>query len=144
MQAKSAIFCIGSPFGADRIGRWIAARLAAGELVDTRCVHIEYLDRPGAGLLERLRPWSRVILIDALRGGGEPGRVRLIEPQELDRDAGLSSHGLGVAEALALGQALGELPERLYLLGIAVAEDTRELDEAACARLQECLVGLLR
>jgi hypothetical protein len=43
--------------------------------------------------------------------------------RELDDSTGLlSSHGFGVAEALALGRALEELPPRVFIYGIETGQ----------------------
>lgn len=115
---------IGSPFGEDSLG-WQAIdgliglglpeRLASHEVV------LEKADRPGVLLLEHMRGMDAVFLIDALVGGGEPGRLHCLGLDELAQEERLlSGHGLGVAEALALGEALGDLPGQVLVLGIEV------------------------
>ena len=62
------------------------------------------------------------ILIDALIGGDEPGRVHPLTVEEIAQSGlTLSGHDLGVAEALALGDALGDLPEMVLILGVEVS-----------------------
>ncbi len=76
-------------------------------------------DRPGPGLLERLGGCDAAVLLDAMHAGGEAGAVRQVERRELaTADRLFSGHALGVAEALALGERLGLLPQRLYIVGI--------------------------
>jgi hydrogenase maturation protease len=113
---------IGSPFGGDRLG-WEAIdgliELGLTGQFPGHLLVLEKSDRPGTLLLERMGGFDSVILIDALTGGDEPGRVRCLSLDEFDRQASLlSGHGLGVAEALALGEVLGGLPPRLLLLAI--------------------------
>lgn len=133
MTDSVTIICTGSPFGADHIGYKIAERLKRDGLTDVcpACsIEIEYLDRPGTRLLGYLRRAEKVILIDAMKAGDVPGTVRRIEPNELEQAQPLSGHGIGVAEALALGDALGELPGKLVILGAEVGEgDEPSLDE---------------
>lgn len=120
MNPPIRVLGIGSPFGADRAG-WIAIdRLeAAGLPARFPEVHFERLDRPGAALLSHLAGARGVVLIDAL-AGGEPGRSRELTLPELAHHCGASSHGFGVADALALAEALGEGPAQLRLFGIEV------------------------
>lgn len=114
------ILGIGSPAGDDQAG-WLVvdALLAAGAAGEG--VGIDKLDRPGAGLIPLLEGVSWVILVDAMQNGGPPGSIR-----HFDRDSwpgyggGLSSHGFGVLDALALARELGSLPPRLDLYGIEI------------------------
>jgi hydrogenase maturation protease len=57
-------------------------------------------------LLGLLEGAGRVVLVDAARGGA-PGAVERLPPDLLRPAAARSTHGLGVAEALALAAALG-------------------------------------
>lgn len=112
---------IGSPFGDDRLG-WLAVeRLKATE--PTRSgwsLEFDTLDRPGPGLLERMAGAEAVVLVDAVRhSGAEPGAVFAIDRDQLARYGDrCSSHSLGVAEVLALGEKLDALPPRLAIVGI--------------------------
>ena len=94
------------------------ARLAAGTLV------LEKLDRPGMALLDHLRGHAHVILIDAVLSAEHcPGTWLALPREELALLAfPASSHGIGVAEALAMGETLGMLPEKLEIWGIVVPE----------------------
>ena len=88
-------------------------------------VIIEKLDRPGANLISLLENTSWVILIDAMQGSGQPGRIqRLSENDWPTYSQGFSSHGLGVLNALSLARALDSLPPRLDLYGIEIGSAT--------------------
>lgn len=66
-----------------------------------------------------------VLLIDATRGGGEPGAVTVWEPsvQPMGRGrVGTSSHGFGADAAIELASALAPLPDRVVVVGIEGAE----------------------
>ncbi|EGV50125.1 hydrogenase maturation protease [Candidatus Endoriftia persephone] len=123
------VIAVGSPFGADRVA-WHAAEWLGAELPD---VEVVCLDRPGSALI----PWleESVVLLDALRAEGQPGQIRRLDLAELADPGQINAvHGFGVAQALALAQALGELPQRLLLLGIVIDAATPsppELDGAA-------------
>lgn len=120
------IIGVGSPIGDDRIG-WQAidalAELGLAATYPAGLVTLKKLDRPGPGLLEHMRGADLAIIIDALVCAEEPGSVVALRPDEIARQEGLlSGHGLGVAETMALGQVLGDLPDRLLLLGIAIEQ----------------------
>ncbi|MEW6612442.1 MAG: hydrogenase maturation protease [Pseudomonadota bacterium] len=112
---------IGSPWGDDRIG-WLAAE-ALRPMVTDAAVEIRVLDRPGATLVAHLGDAEAVLLLDAVQGGGTPGRLHRVAGPAIAAcaRAPLATHGFGVAEALALAAALGHLPRRLCLLGVEIA-----------------------
>ncbi len=61
------------------------------------------------------------VIVDAAAPGPAPGTIRRIEgcgaPVVPDLSA-CSSHGLGLAEAMALGKVLGRLPRRLVIYAV--------------------------
>ena len=120
-MSRVRIFGIGSPSGDDQAG-WLAvdALLAQGAQRDEGVV-IEKLDRPGATLVALLQNVEQAILIDAMQCGGEPGSIKRFDQQDWPSySKGLSSHGLGVLDALLLARELGSLPLRLELYGIEI------------------------
>ncbi|MBA1444721.1 MAG: hypothetical protein M3H12_18085 [Chromatiales bacterium] len=68
---------IGSPLGADQLG-WLA--LEALEEAAIPDLELIRLDRPGSGLLRYFEDVERVLLIDAVVAGSEPGEVKLLNP----------------------------------------------------------------
>ncbi len=75
----------------------------------------------GAGaLLEAWRGAQRVVLVDAA-SGGEPGEVRRFEAHRERLPSSLlhaSTHSWGVAEAVEMARALGELPPSVVVYAI--------------------------
>jgi hydrogenase maturation protease len=74
-------------------------------------------------LLALLPAGHRVVVVDAVAGGGPPGTVMQLDPAALGTGpTPLSSHGLGVAEAIALARTLygDEAVTRLAIVGIAI------------------------
>ncbi len=84
-----------------------------------------------AAPLDLLGRWdgaALAVVVDALRGG-EPGTVHVVElvtapsrPPPGVRAPGVSSHGLGVVEAVRLAHVLGTAPRRVVLVGVAGAD----------------------
>ena len=76
---------------------------------------VEVMDGGTAGyaLIDRFGGFDRLVIIDAVRGGGPPGRIYRLGTEDLaGRDyAGLSGHQIGLPEVFALAERLGELPE---------------------------------
>ena len=105
--------------GDDAAGLLVARGLAAENLP-----HVNIVESPGTAgeVQEALKDAGGVIVVDAVSSGGPPGAIYRFDahkgqvPVELSRSP--SSHGWGVAEALALGRVLGELPAYLIIYGI--------------------------
>ena len=137
-----------------------AGLAAAQRLGEAANVPVTLLDAIGDGtaLLEVWREADTVIVLDAMWSGAPPGTVRRLIGAEdtpataaamlsAGRRTGGSTHGLGVAEAMALGEALGRLPRRLVVIGIEGArfdtggplspEVERALDRAVGLGLEE-------
>jgi hydrogenase maturation protease len=111
----------GSPSGDDQAGWLVVDALLAGGVQPGEGLAIEKLDRPGATLIPHLENASWVILIDAMQGGGPPGCIRHFDQNDWSGyGGGLSSHGFGVLDALALARELGSLPPRLDVYGIEI------------------------
>ncbi len=73
----------------------------------------------GYALLDIIQEYEKVIIIDAVLGGREPGTIyRLTADDILTKpDLKLSGHQIDLSEVIALAKKLGELPE-LLLLGV--------------------------
>ena len=125
-MSPTRILGIGSPFGDDQAGWRVVEALerrregngfAAGKVSLIPC------DRPGAGLLASLRGARLAILVDAVQSGAAPGTIHRLEPLNLADGAKLlSSHGFGPASALALAEALSELPDEVIVYGLEIGE----------------------
>lgn len=130
---------VGSPFSDDTLGWELLDALSDQPLcVDgIKPVFIK-ADRPGAGILQKMQGYDTVVLIDALEKAVVPGMPVLLEPHHLLASTQpRSSHALGVAEALALGERLGMLPARLFILAMPMgAKVTPQAVEAAVAQLK--------
>jgi hydrogenase maturation protease len=72
-------------------------------------------------MLDLWEGFDRVVVVDAMQSGAEPGTVRTIDvgderlPPELSR---ASSHLLGVADAIELARSLDRLPPSLTIYAI--------------------------
>jgi hydrogenase maturation protease len=148
---------VGNPYRRDD-GAGLAAAARVGEAAG---VPVRLVDARGDGtvLLDIWQATDTVVLIDAMRSGAAAGTVRRLEA---GTDAGAadgagmlsagqalggSTHGLGVAEAVALARTLGRLPRRLIIIGVEGArfdagvelspEVERALDEAVRLGMEE-------
>ncbi len=73
-------------------------------------------------LLEAWQGADRVLLADAVQGGGRPGQIYRFpvheKPLPTELFPATSSHAWGVAQAAALGRVLNQLPAYLVVYGI--------------------------
>ncbi len=117
---KTAIIGVGSPFGDDAIAYHVIECLKEESLP---AIDLHYYDRPGWHLLECMKPFNTVHLVDAIVSGSTPGtlhRYEDIHAFQLHQNL-LSSHSFGLAETLLLGEVLGELPAKLIIHGIEIS-----------------------
>jgi len=64
---------------------------------------------------------DRAVVVDATRGSSPPGVITVLDIAAGSfppRFSSSSSHGLGLADAVALGKALGRLPRHLVVVGV--------------------------
>jgi hydrogenase maturation protease len=116
-DAPVRVIGIGNPDRGDDaagliVARDLAARLAAGSQVMA-------LAGDQTQLLEAWRGAPAVIVVDAMKAGLARGSLHVLDARvPLLGDVTVSNHGIGLATAIELGRALGNLPERLVILGI--------------------------
>jgi hydrogenase maturation protease len=75
----------------------------------------------GAALVAAWETASRVIIVDAVSSGGEPGVIHRLEVDDQPLPAhfsGKSTHAFGLAEAIELARQLDRLPTQLLIIGI--------------------------
>ena len=105
--------------GDDAVGLLVARRLREDPLLQAEIVECR---GTVTAVREAWKDSAGVIVVDAVVSGSRPGAIHRFNalgagvPAELSRSP--SSHGWGVAEALALGQVLHELPPWLIIYGI--------------------------
>jgi hydrogenase maturation protease len=85
--------------------------------------HVEILEMSseGAALIEAWQGRERVILIDAVHSGAEPGTIFRFEAHHQPIPTKFfhcSTHAFSVAEAIELARSLGQLPKSLIVYGI--------------------------
>jgi hydrogenase maturation protease len=113
------IIGLGNPDrGDDGAGRAVAARLRARVPGGMRVIECA---GEATDLLARLGEADEAILVDAAMSGAAPGTVGRFEVHEAPLPAarfGMSTHGFGLAEAIELARALGQLPRRCVVYAI--------------------------
>jgi hydrogenase maturation protease len=106
----------------DGIGPAILARLPGQAAAS---VHLVLSDGDPARMIEAWAGASLAVVIDAVQADPPaPGRLHRIvldqaDPPEVRQ---VSSHGLGLGEAIGLARALGRMPDRLVVHAVEAAE----------------------
>jgi len=134
--ARAVIVGIGQlAAGDDAIGLRVAHVLASRGFDARACADASVV-------LSLLETGRRVVVVDAVVGGGPPGTVLRLEPGELsDGPAPLSSHGIGLAEAIDLARTLygDHRAAAVAIVGIAIDRPRHavvELSPAVAAAIE--------
>jgi hydrogenase maturation protease len=127
MFLSTKIIGCGNPLaGDDGIGVYVISKLKTLKLPEEITL-LEGGTDP-LNLLDMLRGTERVILVDAVKGAGEPGQVFFLNLDQIDLDShtGLSLHQFNLAQVLHLGFTLipEEMPRELMVIGVEVLETT--------------------
>lgn len=134
--------------GDDGFGVAVLRRLEQEELGPR--VELHEIGTGGVRLAQQLLDgYDMLIVIDAMRRGGAPGHVAVLEVETVTPPTEIDMHLALPERALALAQALGALPRRVFLVGcepLEVEELTTELTprvrqavEIAVARVKQLL-----
>ena len=114
------IFAVGNSFfGDDGVGSVVLNRIGEENLfpgAETWDAHTDALS-----LIDRFVPGELNVVIDAAEMGLQPGQVVGFGPDEVKmkiRSDHLSMHGFGLAEAFALAEQLGTMPEQMLIIGV--------------------------
>jgi hydrogenase maturation protease len=76
------------------------------------------------GALDRAEGADKLIIIDAARGGGEPGTIYRFAPDEVSGEPKLltSLHDLGLLDSLRMMESVGNPPRETVIIGVEPAE----------------------
>lgn len=121
MNNVIGVIGVGSSFGADNIAQYVI------ELLQKKYhIQCDYYDRPGLYLLDYMKDFNCLHLIDAIVSDKPVGTLHRYEDIKdlCADDILLSSHGVGIAEVLSLGSILNCLPEKIIIHGIEIDNDT--------------------
>jgi hydrogenase maturation protease len=119
VTADVLIIGVGNGYGGDDAVGLALARALRGEPLPG----VTIIERGGDGatLLDAWRGQRAVIVLDAVAAGEPPGTVLRLDSRREPIPARVfshSTHAFGVAEAVELGRALGELPDELIIYGV--------------------------
>lgn len=120
--APILVLALGNPLlSDDGVGPAILEQFAHSS--DRWSSEVEFVDggTQGLALLGHLAGRRAVIIVDALQTGSPPGtvhRLTLNDFREISPGRATSGHEGNAGELLAAAQLLGELPDRLFVVGI--------------------------
>ena len=116
-----------------------------------RCVEVVDGATRAMELVDIIRGRDKVIIVDALAAGTEPGAVFKFGPEQLaeTKKMSVSVHDIGVHEAIFLLSLTGELPEDITIYGIQpgsleLGEGLTEPVASAAAKVIEFILEDLR
>ena len=128
MEKKTIILGIGNLILRDEgIGIHAIRRLEALELPSG----VEVVDggTDSVDLLPYFQDYERIIVVDALRAGGEPGSIYRVTPDEImeDEKRSLSLHEIGLLDVLLMAKHLGGHGE-VVIIGVEPKEISCSMD----------------
>jgi len=138
---------VGNPDrGDDGAGRAVARRLGRRKPPDARIVETE---GEATALLALMESAAAVYFIDACVSGEPAGHIHRIDVTRCDLPAasfGMSSHGFGLTEAVALAKTLQRLPPCCVVYAIEAAgfDLCAPLSQAVDRAVDVVVVALLR
>jgi hydrogenase maturation protease len=118
---NTVVIGIGNPYRRDDgVGPAVAAAISERALPGVRVLNgIEDPMR----LLDAWSGTALALLIDAATAArSTPGRIRRVTAGDVASASGVSSHSLNIAQAFALGQALGRVPNQLVVFTVEAAD----------------------
>lgn len=100
--------------------------LAAGRALDAHYAgRVDVIEAPesGLGLLDHIVPYRRVLVLDAIQQGGEPGTIKEFGIQSLAPVPSPSPHYIGLPMAMEIAKRMGlPLPDELVILAMEVED----------------------
>lgn len=140
VAVKVLVLGVGNPIlSDDGVGIHVARELKRKGIPG---VVVEELAASGLELLDIVRGYDRLIIIDAIQTkGGIPGELHVLEEKDFEKAIhGSSPHGINIATALALGRKLvpEEMPKEVTFFAVE-AEDLVNVSEALTPRVEKAL-----
>lgn len=139
MTKKLLVLFLGNSILADdKIGLVIGQMLKPKLESEGHEVHI--LEKTGFSLIDYLENRQEAVIVDSVKTGThEVGEIITVKPEDLHQYAPLTSHYVGIPEALKMMSELDlNPPEHIHILGIEV-EDPHAISEEMSGKLKERL-----
>ena len=124
---KIRVIGVGSAIRCDDAVGLAVLRELSNELLPQNVELVE-AGTAGMSLMELMAGAEKVILVDAIVGGVQPGKIHRLNVQDFveRRGRAISAHELGPLDALRLTDVLrpGQIPEQVMVLGIEISDQT--------------------
>ena len=139
---RNAVIGIGNLLRADdgvgiHVVRILQEEMPGVDAVDLSTANID--------LLDHVRSRDRVIIVDAITTGAEPGTIHKLEPRELVESDFSQSHGLNLPGILKLGEQLypEEMPRKIVILAVE-AQDVESFSSVLTEKVRAAIPKLIR
>lgn len=138
---RNTVICIGNLLRADDgVGIHVAQRLKE----ERSNIEVVDLSTGGIEILDYIKDRDKVILIDAIKKGVEPGTIHRITPEELKSSNFTYFHSLDLLGILLLGWQLyrDEMPKKMVILAVE-AEDIDFFSDELTTKVRLAIPQLL-
>jgi hydrogenase maturation protease len=138
---KTLILGLGNPILRDDSIGLRVVRALVHDVVDDPGIEIDEDYWGGLRLMERMIGYDRVIIIDAIQTGAQPGTLHMLTPNDIPTQRSASVHDVNLPTALEFGRGAGAaLPvdEDITLIGVEV-EDIQTFDESLTHHVEQAL-----
>jgi hydrogenase maturation protease len=138
---KTLVLGLGNPILKDDSVGLRVAQIVRPLLADEPSIEIDEDYWGGLRLMERMVGFERVIIIDAIRTGTEPGTIHRLSPGDVPTQHSASAHDVNLPTALEIGRHAGaHLPqsENIILIGVEAA-DVQTFDETLSPEVEASL-----
>ena len=137
---KVLVLGVGNPIlSDDGVGIHVARELKKRSMPG---VDVEELAASGLELLDVVRGYDKVVIIDAIQTTkGTPGELHILEEKDFEKSIhGSSPHGINIATAFALGRKLvpAEMPKEVVFFAVE-AEDLINVSERLTPKVAKAL-----
>jgi hydrogenase maturation protease len=144
IPVKVLVLGVGNPIlSDDGVGIHVARELKKREMPG---VDVEELAASGLELLDVVRGYDKVVIIDAIQTTkGRPGELHILEEKDFEKSIhGSSPHGINIATALALGRKLvpNEMPKEVVFFAVE-AEDLVNVSEKLTPKVAKALPSIV-
>jgi hydrogenase maturation protease len=144
---RTLILGVGNPLMGDDGAGIEAVRMLAEEKLHPN-ITVKDAATPGWTLVEWIKDWPAVVIVDAMQMGLKPGEWQCFDAGDVrftSSEGAISLHDADLASGLALAEALDLLPPQLTFYGIEpeTTEHGMKLSPAVSANLPDLVKNLL-
>lgn len=145
IPVRVLVLGVGNPIlSDDGVGIHVARELKKRKIPG---VDVEELAASGLELLDLVRGYDKVVIVDAIQTTkGTPGELHILEEKDFEKSIhGSSPHGINIATALALGRKLvpNEMPMEVVFFAVE-AKDLINVSETLTPMVAEALPRILK